>query len=213
MSTLLLNLPILLLAAAASINVIAQPAELASFMNGERSFYSSSNNLKSKGLDVSFEYPRMWGESDDAETKLPNTLYLVRSNGGRGTELCSLAITFIPNAAKVSEQEGAEQFSRLSLRDLVAAGAHYVDGARTTIDGQPAAWVQVEVEISARKLRGMMLSHFIYIDRRLITFSCSVVPISSRPEADTHKLYRMYSPLFVQIAKSVAINNKNMRRP
>lgn len=202
------------LSIAVSVNSYAQPTSWTEFMGGKRTTYTSGGNPKAKGVDVSFEYPISWG---GANGKRPNTLYQVTSEGGKGLELCNLLIKDIPLPANyiITPQDVNELFELSTLRDFTPSGAQFIKGAKTTIDGQPAAWVHFiqEMDRAGIQLRMIWITYPIYIDKKLIIFSCSVGDSARKPVGELQRRYKTYFPLFQQMANSFVIHSKWNRRP
>jgi len=183
-------------------------------MGGKIATYSSGGNPKAKGIEVSFDYPLSWG---GAEGKRPNTLYQVASKNGKGLELCNLVIKDIPLLVgyTVTPQDVAELFKPTSLRDFIPSDAEFITGTMTTIDGQPEAWIHFVQEIDrvGIQLKMMWIMYSVYIDKKLIIFSCSVGDSASKPVEELQKRYKAYFPLFQQMANSFVIHSKWKRRP
>jgi len=202
------------LSIAVSINSYAQPISWTEFMGGKRATYTSGDNPKAKGVEVSFDYPVSWGGADG---KRPNTLYQVTSESGKGLELCNLVIIDIPLPVgyTVTPQDVAELFEPLNLKDVIPSGTQLITGAKTTIDGQPAAWVHFvqEMDRAGIQLRMMWITYPVYIDKKLIIFSCSVGDSASNPAEELQRRYKAYFPLFQQMANSIVIHSKWKRRP
>ena len=202
------------LSIAVSLSSYAQPISWTEFMGGKRATYTSGGNPKAKGVEVSFDYPVSWGGTDG---KRPNTLYQVTSESGKGLELCNLVIKDIPLPVgyTVSPQDVAELFEPPSLRDFTPSGARFITGAKTTIDGQPAAWVHFiqEMDRAGIQLRMMWIMYPVYFDKKLIIFSCSVGDSASKPAEELQRRYKAYFPLFQQMANSFVIHSKWKRRP
>lgn len=201
----MLNCVAALLVAAVSFSAAGQPAAWKEFMSGQRSTYTTLGNPKARGLEVTFDHPRSW---DGAEGKRPNTLYQVTSDAGRGLELCNLVIRELPET--LTKQDLAELFDPSELKDLVPSGGHFINGARTTIDGQPAAWVHFshEMDRAGMKLRLLSIMYPVYFDKKLIIFSCSVGDSASKPPSELQKRYRTNLPLFQQLANTLVIHTK-----
>lgn len=195
-------------------NSNAQPESWTQYIDGKRHTYTSLNNSKAKGLEVSFEYPISWGGADG---KHPNTLYQVTSENGKGLELCNLLIKNIPFPAgyTVTPHDITEFFEPSGLKEFLPRGAQFIKGAKTTIDGEPAAWINFsnEMDRAGIQLRMMWIMYPVYIDKKLLIFSCSVGGGASLPATELQKRYNEYFPLFQQMASSLVIHSKWKRLP
>ncbi|MBL0041651.1 MAG: hypothetical protein IPP28_11550 [Xanthomonadales bacterium] len=176
-------------------------------MSEKRASYTSVGNPKAVGVEVSFDYPASWGGADG---KRPNTLYQVTSEGGRGFELCNLVIKGIPVGTTVTPQDVDELFDPLGLRDFTPDGGKFISGAKTTIDGQPAAWVNFfhEIDTAGIRIRSIEITYITYFDNKLIFFSCSVGESARKPVEELQVWYKAYFPLFQQMANSIVIHSK-----
>lgn len=187
----------------------AQPNEWTDFMAGKRNTYNTSGNPKSRGIELSFDYPISWR---GAEGKRPNTLYQVTSDNGRGLDVCNLVIKEIPLPANyvVSPAEAASLFEPSGLRSFVPHDANFIAGDQTTIEGQPAGWVNFTQEVNRAgiALRLISLNYTIYYDKKLIAFGCMVGDGAENPPDRLQKRYKEYSSLFQQMANSIVIQSK-----
>jgi len=203
-----------LLSVAVSLSSYAQPISLTEFMSGKRSTYASDGNPKAKGVEVSFDYPVSWGGADG---RRPNTFYQVTSEGGKGLELCNLVIKDIPLPVgyTVTPQDVAQLFDPHSLKDFSPNDTQFMTGAKTTIDGQPAAWINFvqEMDRAGIQIRMIWITYPIYIDKKLIIFGCSVGDSASKPTEELQRRYKVYFPLFQQMANSIVIHSKWKGRP
>lgn len=197
-----------------SLSAYSQTNSWTEFMGGKRATYTTAGNPKAKGVEVSFDYPIGWAGADG---KRPNTLYQVTSDSGKGLELCNLVIKDIPLPVgyTLTAQDVAEFFEPSGLKDFAPNGSQFIAGARTTIDGQPAGWVQFaqEMDRAGSQLRMMWLTFPIYFDKRLLIFSCSVGDSASKSPEEIHRRYKAFFPLFQQMANSLVIHSKWKRRP
>ena len=188
---------------------LSQQSILQRFINGEHVTYSTSGNSKAKGIEMSFDYPSSWGGKDGRRT---NTLYQVTSEQGRGLELCNLVIKELnlPPGIKITSQEIEDLFDPKWLRDFVPASSRFIDGKRTTLDGQPGAWVQFsgQDDRAGISLQMIWLMYQVYYDRRLIIFSCGVGDSGDKPRELVHRRFVAYLPLFQLIANSIIIQSK-----
>lgn len=171
--------------------------------------YSTSGNAKAKELEVSFDFPTDWR---GAEGKRPNTFYAVTSKDGRGGEMCSLVIkdAMLPPDVTPTKQDLAESFAPEGLRDFLPDGATFLGGDRTTLDGEPGAWVNFvqNANVVGLPIRIMGVNFFTYYDTRLIIFGCGVGNDANLPMQDLQRKYRATLPTFQQMANSLVIHNK-----
>jgi hypothetical protein len=188
---------------------LAQQSNLQRFIDGEHATYSTSGNPKAKGIEMSFDYPSNWGGKDG---KRPNNLFQVTSENGRGLELFNIVIKELnlSPGIKITSQEIEELFDPKGLRDFVPASNHFIDGKRTTLDGQPGAWVKFsgQEDRGGISLQMIWLMYQVYYDRRLIIFSCGVGDSGDKPKELVHRRFTAYLPLFQQIANSIIIQSK-----
>jgi hypothetical protein len=121
----------------------------------------------------------------------------------------------LPIGYTVTPQDMTELFEPPSLRDIIPSGAQFITGAKTTIDGQPAAWVHFvqEMDRAGIQLRMMWITYPIYIDKKIITFNCGVGDSTSKPADELQRRYKAYFPLFQQMANSFVIHSKWKRHP
>ena len=187
----------------------AQQSTLQRFINGERITYSTEGNPKAKGVEMTFDYPSSWG---GAEGKRPNTLYQVTSEKGRGLELCNLIIREleIPPGTKITSQDIEELFDPKGLIDFVPPGNRFISGDRTTLDGQPGAWVQFsqDADRAGISLQMIWVMYAVYYERRLLIFSCGVGDSGNKPKLLVEQRFRSNYPLFQQLANSIIIQSK-----
>jgi len=189
--------------------VFAQQSSLQRFLNGERLTYSTADNPKAKGIQMSFDYPSSWGGADG---RRPNTLYQVTSEKGAGMELCNLVIKDLnlPPGSKITAQDIEELFDLKGIKDFVPPGSRFIASKRTTIDGQPGAWVQFsqDTDRAGISLQMVWLTYLIYYDRRIISFNCSVGDSGDKPRELVQQRFNAALPLFQQIANSIIIQSK-----
>jgi len=197
-----------------SLNAHGQLDSLNEFLAGKRSIFTSMGIPKAKGVEISFEYPASWAGE---EGKRPNVVYQVTSERGRGRELCNLLINDLPVPAgqALTERNIVELFDPAGLKDFVPPGARFIAGARTNIDGQPAAWVHYTQVVNSAGLVAKMawISFPIYYDKKLMSLNCAVGRGGDATDAELERLYKKYLPLFQQVANSVVIQSKWKRRP
>ena len=188
---------------------VAAQSDLIEFNNGNKKTFSTNGHAKSKSVFMTFDYPSSWqGE----EGKRPNILQQVTSKNGRGFELCNLLIKNIdlPAGYKVTKSDIDELFDSSDLISFVPEGGTLLSGGRTSIDGQPAAWVSYSSDINRAgiQLRTIWLSFPVYYDKKLIVFNCSVGGGADTP-LDTLKVrYKEFVPLFQLMANSIVIQSK-----
>lgn len=189
--------------------IFAQQSSLQRFLNGERLTYSTAGNPKAKGIEMSFDYPSSWSGVDG---RRPNTLFQVTSEKGKGFELCNLVIKDLnlPPGTEVTAQDIKELFDPKDLKDFVPPGGRFIAGKRTTIDGQPGAWVQhsQDVDRAGISLQMVLLTYQIYFDRRIINFNCSVGDGGDKPRELVQQRFKSALPLFQQIANSIIIQSR-----
>jgi hypothetical protein len=189
--------------------VLAQQNSLQRFLNGERLTYSTAENPKAKGIQMSFDYPSSWGGADG---RRPNTLYQVTSEKGKGLELCNLVIKDLnlPPGTKITAQDIEELFNSKGLKDFVPPGSQFIAGKRTAIDGQPGAWVQFSqnADRAGVSLQMVWLTYQIYYNRHIINFNCSVGDSGDKSRELVQQRFNYYLPLFQQIANSIIIQSK-----
>lgn len=202
------------LSLAISTSPFAQPISLTQFMSGDRATYTSADNPKAKGVELSFDYPVSW---EGQAGKRPNVVQLVTSENGRGLESCLLLIKDIPMPVghTVTPQDVAELFETSELKDYTPSGSQFITGAKTTIDGQPVAWIHSvhEIDRAGIQIRMMSITYPVYFDKKLITFSCSISGRATTPMEAFEARYKEYLPLFQLIASSIVIHTKWKRRP
>lgn len=179
------------------------------FISGQRSSYSSAGSAKARGIDVTFDYPLSW---DGVDAKRPNTLYQVTSERGKGFEFCNLAVKHIDAGpgVPITRSEIDEAFAPSGLKALVPSGSTFLNGKRTTIDGQPGAQIQFEQEADRAgiqmRIKGVMYP-FIF-SNALIALTCMVGDAAETPRSRIDERYKTWFPLFQQMANSVVINSK-----
>lgn len=148
-----------------------QPISWTEFVNGKTVTYKSNGNPKTKGIEIGFDYPASWIGADG---KRPNTPYQITSENGRGLENCNLVIKEIPLPAgySLTPQDIYETFASPGLREFTPDGANFISGSKTTIDGQPAAWLVFTKNIDRAGIQFeiIMISYFIYFNKRIISF-------------------------------------------
>lgn len=96
------------------------------------------------------------------------------------------------------------------LRDCLPDGATFLGGDRTTLDGEPGAWVNFvqNANVVGLPIRIMGVNFFTYYDTRLIIFGCGVGNDANLPMQDLQRKYRATLPTFQQMANSLVIHNK-----
>lgn len=188
---------------------IAQQNGFQKFVDGERLTYSTAGNPKASGLVVTFDYPAGWSGADG---RRPNTLYQVTSEKGRGLELCNLVIRGgnLVNGPDVASRDIEQLFDPKGLKDLVPQGSRFISGSRTTLDGQPGAWVQFsqETDRAGISLQLIWVMYQVYYEGRFIFFSCSVGDGGEKPRELVEARFRSTLPLFQVMANSVIIQSR-----
>ena len=179
-------------------------------MGGRTAQYSTLGNLKAKGLEVTFDYPQSWLSESG---KRPNILTLITSERGRGLQSCGLEIRNIPKLADliVSDKEVADElFDPSGLSDFMPSGSTYISGSRTSIDGQPAAWIKFiqDMDRAGMKIRMAWVFYPIYFDKKLIYFNCAVGGSAEEAKEDLLKRLQVNLPLFQQMASTIIIHDK-----
>lgn len=204
-----------LLAAVAVLCPLASHSEvigLQEFVRGTKSVYSSEANPKAKGLRLSIEYPRSWAGRDG---RRPNIVHGMVSENGRGLESCTLSVNYLPlnPGERVSSRDLDEILSPAGLRQFVPAGAVYVQGARTTIDGSPAGWLiyQQLVDRAGLQIQMRWISFPVFYDRHLVTVGCSVSEGADAGEERLVQHFQAYVSLFRHIAASLVVQNRWQR--
>lgn len=185
------------------------PTSFIEFVNGKRLTYSTSGNPKAKGIELSFDYPQSWTGADG---KRPNTLYQVTSQQGKGLELCNLVIKEIqlPQGTKITQRAIEELFNPANLKDITPQDAQFITGNRTTIDGQPAAWIKFRQKIDRAGIVLLMdwVMFEAYYDQKLIIFGCGVADSANKTPESVARRFDAHFPLFQQIANSLIIHSK-----
>ena len=183
-------------------------------MGGRTTHYTTLGDPKAKGLEVTFDYPKSWLRESGQR---PNTLALVTSEGGSGLEICALEIRNIslPTNHIVSDRDIAELFDPKSLSDFMPSGSTYISGSKTSIDGQPAAWIKFiqDMDRAGMKIRMAWVFYPIYFDKKLIYFNCSVGGGAAETKENLLKRFQLHLPLFQQMASTIIIHDKWKSKP
>ena len=191
------------------VQLSAQPNSWSEFMGGQRGSYSTNGNPKTKGLELSFEYPSSW---EGADGKRPNTLYQIASEHGKGLDICNLGVKDIPVAPgqSFSKSDIYELFDPADLSWFLPGGATLVAGKRTTIDGQPAAQVQFTQEVDRAGIPYQMMGvmYPIYFRNKFIIFTCMSGDSAATSSEQLRGRYRVAFPLFQQLANTLVIHSK-----
>ena len=199
----------LILMAALSASAFAQQLAWSEFMAGERDSYSTKGVEKGQNLEVSFDYPASWSGADG---RRPNTLYQVTSDKGKGLEFCNLVIRelALPSDHTPTRAEAEELFEPEILTNYVPAGASFIDGAPTQLDGQPGAWIHFSQDMNraGTSIRMQWVAFPIYYDGKLITFSCGVAASGATPANIVQDRYSNFLPLFQQMASSLIVHSR-----
>lgn len=173
------------------------------FADNNTSKLSTDNHPKSKGVNLSFEYPANWIVN---EGKHPNTLYTVGNPDG--SEYCSILIKEIPEALTIfSDEDLAEILFENISTEVPLSGLIFQKGELTKFDGQPGFWVEYNGIVQRAGLKMpmyMMLQQFVY-DKRMIQLTYSVTAINLR---DLNHKYTQIKPLFFKIGNSIVIHDK-----
>ena len=190
-------------------NVGAQTKSWQEFLNGGRLTYSTAENPKAKGVEASFDYPKSWNGMNG---KRPNIIYQVTSESGNGLELCNLSVRELnlPADYVVTQKEAADFFDAETYKSMVPSSGKFIEGAKTTIDGQPAAWINFESQMNRAgiDIRTLWIMYPVYVDKRLFILNCGVGDSTEKPRADLHRRYLNFLPLFQQMANSIVIHSK-----
>ena len=139
-------------------------------------------------------------------------MLLATSSAGRGLESCGLEIRDIPleTGYSVSEADISDLFDPKNLSDFMPKGSTYINGARTTIDGQPAAWIKFvqDMDRAGMKIRMAWVYYPTYFDKKIINFFCAVGGRGEETQESLSKRFQVNFPLFQQMASTIIIVNK-----
>lgn len=190
-------------------SLYAQPNDIKEFFNGQRLMYSSKNEPKAKGIELSFEYPTSW---NGLNGKRPNVLYQVTSNGGKGLEICNIVIKNIDfqNGYVLTEQDKEELISLNSLKENLPKDSIFLQGGKTKIEGIYTGWVRFlnKYERADSKLLSIWQSYYMIYNQKLIIFGCSIADGEFTPKEKLIEKFDTFHPLFQEMANSIIIYNK-----
>lgn len=180
------------------------------FPGGESGKTFSTNGItKSKGLDMSIDFPSSWSVEDG---KRPNTVALATSENGLGLEVCALVINTMEQAglpADSAKTETSASFSNRERLEAVAAanGGRLIDGGAANLESLTSRWTLIASNVSRD---GSQISYrsanwqILYKDL-LITLACTV---GSKTEQDADSRLRRMLPTFRLIANSIVIPSR-----
>lgn len=170
----------------------------------QRKTYTSDREGKAQGLKISFKYPATWAGEDGERD---HTLYQIASENGEGMEVCNLQIRNMP----LTQAEVDNLFDPSSLRRfLPTSGADFAGGGRTTLDGQPGAWIHFwkDMNRGGIKIQTASVVFPVYYNERLIMLGCSVAVSEYASRDDLGDAFSSNLPLFEEIANSLIIHNR-----
>jgi hypothetical protein len=195
---------ILVLSALAT-QVNAAP-DVASFVKGDRTIFSTKGHAKSKGLNMEIFYPRGWAPK---EARGPNIIQRIASNEGNGSE--ALMILVKPLPAEWTKEVIDYGFTDAGLQDLLpefAAGGKPIGAKATKIEGLPAGLLEYtsEGERLGVRVRTHTLNCVFPYEGNLISVTFSVTSVNK--DDDISEQFRQNAPLFLSIANTIHLPDK-----
>jgi TPR repeat protein len=168
------------------------------------STYSTEGHPKSAGLHITLKYPSDW-QAQPGER--PHVVQKFVSAGGRGPTMCALLVGALPAATSETDAESA--LDTEGLRDYVPRGATFLAAERTSLDGQPAGFVDYRMSQTqaGRPVTMYTRTYITFYDKRMIQLHCS---IGDQPESATlEDAFSGYSKtLFPLVANGLVIHDK-----
>ena len=200
------SLKILFLAALCiSFGASGQTTQIKELTDGNYSTYTSNNNLLySNGLNVSFNYPKNW-----ARTEKSDHLYQIRSESGKGSELCFLNIrqhAYI-NDTKELEEYYSSDYIKSNLIPSVTPprSSEFISSEKITINGKIAGHYDYYFS-HPHTITLIVSTTNVYHGTNLVEFNCTIGDKFGRSnKKEMHKQYNKISSLFKAMANSIVI--------
>lgn len=192
-------------AAAVPAGVPTPESEIAA---GHIKIFSSGEHAKAKGVALRIEYPESWKA---LEGRHPNVVTNLVSEGGRGLEMCVIAIKAIPPGEPVTPAEIDELLGPAGLRATVPPGAVFRSGRRTKINALPASMVRWggSFENAGVSMRQETLHVSAICPRHVISLTFSVGRnAAGHDEAEVLAVFARFEKLFLLMANSVVVENQ-----
>lgn len=194
----------------ALINNSIYQKDFVSFTNGEINKFSTKDNPKAKGINITVSYPKNWkiGEGNH-----PNIVKKFESSSSDGvTRMFVILIKDIPDEIlKIGNEEDIanELFSEERLKNGELYGfSTFIKGGRNKYDDQLGAYIigASVSEYMGLKVNQYFLSHMFLYKNKMILIQCGVA--GAGQAKDIEKEFNNYLPLFMLIGNSVILEDK-----
>jgi len=174
------------------------------FTQGKRVTYSTKNNPKAKGLEISLEYPISWKAE---EGQRPN---IVQKFTGFDDLKNPVQILLLIKDIPINEKIPQNKREILNtIKDIVnTSGGSYIESGSTKIENEDAYWV-IFNQITERanlRLRAKILMYIFFYNNKYIHFQCIIGGITSDSTID--KRFKDYIPVFQLIMNSIIFTDK-----
>lgn len=205
MKVLLLHAFVSLLAASFA---LAEETPSDEFKNQPRQTFSSRDNPKSNGFDLSIQYPKSWKAR---EGQRPHVLTLIQSQKGDVNLTLLVNPIPLPEGQSLSDEDVSEMLSESTLKENVPKGGKFLYYNKTKMDNQPAAvfaWIAPQ-ERAGVTVISYSQNYVVYYKNSLILllFTTGVLPADDASEI-LQKKVKLYSPLFTLLANSFIIHEQ-----
>lgn len=180
-----------------------------SFLQGERSRFSSEGQPDALGLNITLDYPSRWALHEGKR----RTIVCKFSGEPVGGILPQCMLQVYPLPQKVLDNLPADRsifvFSRADVHDMLPNGASLVGYTTTQLERCPAAFIDYSIthERAGLKMYSRLSSLKLILDDKMITYELQVVGRSGESET-VDGVFRIYEPCFRSIVNSMVIHNR-----
>jgi len=174
------------------------------FTQGKRVTYSTKNNPKAKGLEISLEYPISWKAE---EGQRPNIVQ--KFTGFDDLNNLVQVILSIKDIPLNEKKPHNEREILNTIKNMVnTSGGSCLEIGSTKIENEDAYWViyNLITERANLRLRAKIMMYIFLYDNKYIQFQCIIGGITSDPTIDQR--FIDYMPVFQLIMNSIIFTDK-----
>lgn len=184
----------------------ADPAR--EFLDGNRTTFNTQNHAKAKGVHFTIAYPSSWAAKEGTR---PNIVQKFVSEGGRGQEMALIITKALPLPAGTgfTEADLKEFFTPTEMKEMLPAGAKFINAKQTRIEGLPAGILEFSMRQERAGLAiNLQVISYIFIHRStMVQFQCTVSGLAAS-QGDISRRMATFKPLFTLMANSIVIPDK-----
>lgn len=183
--------------------------DVESFQNNQTNKFSTEGHQKSKGINITIEYPNSWAAAEGERPHIVQKFSRAFEDGS--TVMCLILIKDLPLQVKMfSDEEIAKEiFTEEVIKSMFPGNSKLLEHQQTKYDGQPGAIGSFEMvqERSGIQIHIYVLQHVFIYSKKMISIQCTVGGLSANSDK-IENLYKSYVPLFIQIGNSIVIHDK-----